>query len=189
MSAHIEHARGFLAGLGTDRTRIVDLGSGGGVPGLVLALELPQTSWTLLDSNHRRARFLVEAVGRLGLEARVAVYEGRVERAGRDDAQRGSYDAAVARSFGPPPVTAEAAAPLLRVGGVLVVSEPPAPMPGRWPAHGLAKLGMAAGEPYEEGGSHYRVVRQVEPCPDRFPRREGVATKRPVFDVSRETLN
>ncbi len=167
-------------------TNLVDLGSGGGLPGLVVAAGWAQASVALLEANGRRADFLRRAVDRLGLADRVRVLEGRAEDCGRQDGLRGGFDGALARSFGRPAVVAECAAPLLRVGGWLVVSEPPrtgATTDGeesRWPPAELSQLGL---EPAEvvHGDFEYRTLRQTAPCPDRFPRRNGVPAKRPLF--------
>ena len=147
---------------------------------MVLALALPTWRWVLLDSNRRRTAFLRQAVAALQLAGRVAVYEARAEEAGRDPDLRGSNEVVVARSFGRPAVTAECAAPLLRVGGFRVVSEPPASDGSRWPAEGLARLGM---ERLRVRGGHtgYQVVNQTTECEDRFPRRSGIPAKRPLF--------
>ena len=173
---HVEHARGFAAAAGAPPGRACDLGSGGGLPGLVLALGWPASSWVLLDANRRRSAFLARAVASLGLEQRVEVHCARAEEAGREPGVRAAFDLVVARSFGPPPATAECAAPLLRVGGRLVVSEPPEPAE-RWPAAGLALLGLRR----LPGPPAYAVLEQAEPCPDRFPRRTGIPAKRPLF--------
>jgi 16S rRNA (guanine527-N7)-methyltransferase len=88
-----------------------------------------------------------------------------------------------ARSFGRPAVVAECAAPLLKPGGWLVVSEPPAadrPETPRWPAVALGQFGLVPEEQAREG-FEYQVLRQHEACPDRFPRRTGVPAKRPLF--------
>lgn len=159
--------------------RAVDLGAGGGVPGLVLALALPSSRWTLLDASHRRTAFLRDAVERLGLAARVAVRTSRAEAAGRDHELRQGADVVVARGFGPPPVTAECAAPLLRPGGVLVVSEPPGGA-DRWPADGLAMVGLAL-DARRAGPPALVRLRQVEPASDRYPRRTGQPSKRPLW--------
>jgi 16S rRNA (guanine527-N7)-methyltransferase len=160
--------------------RIVDLGSGGGVPGLVLALELPGTAWLLLDSNTRRTAFLGEAVEQLGLVDRVRIWEGRAEVAGRDPAVRAGADAVVARGFAGPAVTAECAAPLLGVGGRLIVSEPPGTSGERWDPAALHQLGL--GPPrLVQGDYTYVILEQGALCPDRFPRRVGVPGKRPLF--------
>ncbi len=132
LAPQLEHALGFadaLAALpdGPVPGRVVDLGSGGGLPGLVLATRWPEARLVLVEAGSRRAAFLTEAVTRLGLESRVIVLRERAEVAGRDPGCRGRFDVVVSRSFGPPAVTAECAAPFLRVGGVLVASGPPAP--------------------------------------------------------------
>lgn len=187
---HLDHAAGYaavveeqVAGAGGTWAprRAADLGSGAGVPGLPLALRLAQTAWTLVEVSVRRAAFLRDAVGELGLEARVTVVEARVEVVGRAPEHRAGYDLVVARSFGPPAVVAEAAAPLLQPGGRAVVSEPPGGDASRWPAHGLAALGMEPGPAVVAGGAAYQVLLQRALCPERFPRRVGMPAKRPLF--------
>ncbi len=185
----LEHAEGFctiarrLAPAG--RISLVDLGSGAGLPGLVVAGGWPDASVALLEANGRRAAFLRRAVDRLGLAPRVSVLEERAEVCGRQEGLRAGFDGALARSFGRPAVVAECAAPLLRVGGWLVVSEPPPPgaetdLGSRWPANELLQLGLEPAELIHEN-FEYRTLRQVGPCPDRFPRRNGVPAKRPLF--------
>ncbi|MFP3899504.1 MAG: 16S rRNA (guanine(527)-N(7))-methyltransferase RsmG [Acidimicrobiia bacterium] len=181
-----EHALGFALATGEAPERFLDLGSGGGIPGLVLAVEWPESEGVLLDAAERRCRFLVEAVEELDLGERVSIRRGRAEEVGRQGDLRGSFDLVVARSFGSPAVTAECAAPFLRAGGRLVVSDPPAAggkgaeAAERWPSSGLALLGMerdgALAEPF-----HYQIVVQRRRCPDRYPRRVGVPAKRPLF--------
>jgi 16S rRNA (guanine527-N7)-methyltransferase len=183
VEVHIDHAEGFAAawsdGAGEGPGRFADLGSGGGVPGLVLALRWPGAAGVLVDANERRTGFLSEAVASLGLGERVGVVRARAEDVGRDPAHRGSYDLVVARGFGPPPVTAECAAPLLRVGGRLVVSEPPEDA-ARWDADGLAGLGMVAAR-VAVVGARYQVLVQQSLAAERYPRRVGVPSKRPLW--------
>jgi 16S rRNA (guanine527-N7)-methyltransferase len=98
-------------------------------------------------------------------------------------AARGRYDLVVARSFAAPAVVAECGAPFLRVGGLLITSEPPldkSSTADRWPTGGLALVGLSASRRVE-GDFGYRVAEQQAACPDRFPRRVGVPTKRPLF--------
>lgn len=155
----------------------VDLGSGAGLPGLVLALALPSWRWVLVDAMERRTDPLRDAVGELGLDDRVEVWTGRAEEFARRSRWRGAADLVTARGFGPPAVTAECAAPLLGPGGALLVSEPPESDGGRWPADGLAQLGLA-GVGVVEG---IMICRSTGPCPAAFPRRVGLPAKRPLF--------
>lgn len=179
------HAAGFASALeasGSDRPgRAADLGSGGGVPGLPLAVHFANCRWTLVESGARRAAFLREAVAALDLGGRVAVAEARAEVVGRGPEWRATFDLVVARGFGPPAVVAECAAPLLRVGGRAVVSEPPGGDPDRWPGDGLDVLGMTAGPSVAAAHATYQVLLQARPCPDRFPRPVGRPAKRPLF--------
>jgi 16S rRNA (guanine527-N7)-methyltransferase len=175
---HLAHAGGFLAALADVRGRVIDLGSGGGVPGLPIAVARPDLELILVDAGARRGAFLAEAVTGLGLDGRVHVVVGRAEVLGRGEL-RGTADAVVARGFGPPAATAECAAPLLRAGGCLVVSEPPEAR-DRWPDAGLELLGLARrGGP--SGAPRVQVLEQVSPCPATYPRRDGVPAKRPLF--------
>ncbi len=182
----LTHAEGFAAAAGEHHAlsgRWLDLGSGGGVPGLVLAVRLPAVPFTLVDAQLRRTQFLASSVLDLGVGDRVEIVRSRAETLGRDPAHRGTYSVVTSRSFGPAAVTAECAAPLLSVGGLLVVSEPPEGEPAaRWPAGQLAELGL---EPvcrtrFADRFS-YQVLLQAEVCPERYPRRVGVPTKRPLF--------
>lgn len=189
IEAHVGHAAGFACALprGAD---VVDLGSGGGVPGLALAVGRPDLTLTLLDAARRRVRFLEWAVDRLGVGDRVVVVWGRAEELGRRAEHRERHDAVVARSFGPPPVTAECARPLLRRGGVLVVSEPPDAAAGaggpvspedRWPERGLEAVGFSSGPSYAHADAGFRVLVADRPCPAEIPRRPGVPQRRPRF--------
>ena len=179
---HVFHALGFAeAAGGRPAGPAVDLGSGGGVPGLPLALLWPATQWVLLDAGERRTSFLVEAIATLRLSGRVTVVRGRAEEVGRQPHRRAGHALVVARGFGPPAVTAECGAGLLSVGGRMVVSDPPGGAPGRWPAEPLARLGLAVGPLVHAGGGSYQVLVQVTPCPERFPRRPGLPAKRPLF--------
>lgn len=145
----------------------------------MLAEAWPDAEIVLLDANERRTAFLADAVDRLGLGRSVSVVRARAEDAGRNPALRGRADLVVARGFGPPSVTAECAAPLLTVGGQLVVSEPPDDT-DRWPPRPLAELGLVPVRRVEAPG-RYVVLRQAAMCPDRYPRRVGVPAKRPLF--------
>lgn len=178
VDAHISHAERFVTAIGRESAAtVLDLGSGGGVPGLVLAFRWPESTIFLLDAADRRTSFLFEAVQTLGVDDRVHVIRGRAEEIAHRDEFRGRFDIVVARSFGPPAVVAECAAGFLHVGGNLVVSEPPEDDGERWPHDGLDRLGMKI---VSVGGGTV-VISQQRACPERFPRRVGVPAKRPLF--------
>lgn len=171
---HVEHARAYLPALEPVRGEALDLGAGGGIPGLVLATERPDLSWTFLDAMAKRTAFLERAVERLGL-GNVTVRTARAEEV---PDLRNRFDAVVARSFAMPAVTAECAAPLLRLGGRLVVSEPPEPDDGRW--RGAAELGLGPARRLPGPPALVMLIQEAE-CPPRFPRRTGVPVKRPLW--------
>ena len=191
----VAHSEGFLRALNRETLDgpVLDLGSGGGLPGLVVAALCPDVHLVLLDSSRRSTDFLAWAIDELHLSTRVKVVAARAEEAGRDERYRGGFAAVVARSFARPGVTAECAAPLLKVGGRLVVSEPPAPasrsvssgqegpLPAdRWPVDGLAELGLVP-EVELRDDFGFAIVRQRSLCPSRYPRRVGIPSKRPLF--------
>jgi 16S rRNA (guanine527-N7)-methyltransferase len=176
VEAHVLHSSAFVDALVGVEGLVVDLGSGGGVPGLVVAMARPDLEVVLVDAMGKRCRFLESAVA--ALELRATVIEGRAEVVGRGPL-RGTAGAVLARSFGPPAVTAECAAPLLRVGGILLVSEPPTG-PARWTPEGVAQLGLTLG-PLIQGAATLQRLELVDSCPDRFPRRDGMPAKRPLF--------
>ena len=181
----MSHALGFASMVAQQPGHVADLGSGGGLPALVLATQVwTNSAFTLIESRSRRCDFLREAAVVLGIAERVEVFDGRAEEAGHDTGLRGQVDVVVSRSFGRPAVTAECAAPLLRVGGLLVVSEPP--QAGsvlahvRWPDEGTAKLGLELKE-LRVGPPAMAVLLQRELCATRYPRRVGIPEKRPLF--------
>ena len=158
----------------------LDLGSGGGLPGLVLSMLWPTWRWHLLDGSERRCAWLRDAVGLLDIGERVAVVEGRAEEVART-ALRHQVDLVVARGFAAPAPTAECAAGLLRTGGRFVVTEPPGGAPDRWSVEGLRTLGMRLGESVADPVAA-QVIEQTALCDDRYPRRTGVPVKRPLWE-------
>lgn len=178
---HVRHAEALAELVPTAPERAVDLGSGGGVPGLVLARSWwRECRWLLIDASARRCRFLHRAVDRLALAHRVTIEHGRAEDLGRRPEHRGQADLVTARSFGPPAVAAECAAPLLRTGGLLVVSDPPGQTSDdRWPRAGLELLGLVRRANRE--APRATALQAMSACPDAYPRRVGVPQKHPLF--------
>jgi 16S rRNA (guanine527-N7)-methyltransferase len=146
---------------------VVDVGSGGGSPGIPLAAGLPDYEVTLLEANARKARFLEGAAAAF---PNVTVVRGRAEEQETD-----RFGVAVAKALAPPPVALEWMLPLVRPGGAAVL----------WlgPSADLEQLGRVAeqlggGPPEERVG--LAVVPKIGPTPAGFPRRPGVARKRPL---------
>ena len=185
VQAHLDHGLALAAQLEPPSVG-VDIGSGAGIPGLVLAGTWPDSRWLLVEAAARRAELLHDAVQRLDWSARVEVCHGRAEDLARDPRWRGRADLVTARSFGPPAVAAECGAGFLSATGVLVVTEPPDDPDGRrWPADGLARLGLrtVASPGRSPRWNDIRVQRLVliDELPDDVPRRAGMPAKRPRF--------
>ena len=182
------HVADSLSGLGFDQLRdagrIADLGSGAGLPGLVLAAALPEARVDLIESVSRKCAFLRRAIERLGLaNAEVVCDRAETWAAG---AGREAYDAVTARAVGRLPTVAELASPLLRDGGHLLAWK------GRRDPDEEARLARASArlaiEPVEvravtpypgSRDRHIHLVRKNGPTPDDLPRRPGMAAKRP----------
>jgi 16S rRNA (guanine527-N7)-methyltransferase len=164
---------------------IVDVGSGAGFPGLPLAVALPEARVTLVESNARRASFLELAARATGLPGgRARVVNARVEEW---EQGRGASDLVVARALAPLPVVAEYAAPLLTVGGVLVAWRGRRDVEAeRAGSRAAAELGLEPAAPrrvvpYAQAEHRYlHLMSKVKETPARFPRRPGMALKRPL---------
>lgn len=176
---HLAHARAIAALLPDDARAGLDLGSGAGIPGLALAGIRPAMRWVLVDASHRRTRLVAEIIGELGWTDRVEAVHERAETAGRDPRYRRGFDVVVSRSFGPPAVTAECAAPFARAGGRVLVAEPPHAAPDRWPTDGLHQLGLTRGARTVDPA--IQVLESTGALDDRFPRRAGVPERRPLW--------
>jgi 16S rRNA (guanine527-N7)-methyltransferase len=182
-----DHLADALVGLELQEIRaaatIADLGAGAGVPGIPLAIALPAARITLVEGNNRKCEFMARSIGLLGLE-NTDVIHGRAET-WRDGL--GSCDVVTARALGPLDVLAEYAAPLLTLGGVLVAwrgqREPEADADA---ARAAAILGLEIHEPLRvspyKGAEHryLHLMTKITQTPPRFPRRDGVARKRPL---------
>ncbi len=133
----IDHARSFVDALDGVEGTVADIGSGGGVPGFVIAHDRPDLRMVLVDRRAKRTDFLDRMVRRLRWSDRVSVICSDVEEViGADHA----INAVVARGFGPPSVTLSMASRLVRPRGRIVISEPPEGE--RWPEEMLAELGV-----------------------------------------------
>jgi 16S rRNA (guanine527-N7)-methyltransferase len=164
-------------------TQAVDLGSGAGLPGLPLALALPGTRFTLLDSNQRKASFISRAASECGL-TNATVVADRSESWGSGI---GNSDLVTVRAVADLDVVAEYAAPLLRIGGSLVAWRGKRDVQVEDRAeHAAELLGLKVLEPVQVqpfSGARHRhlhVMSKVRETPEGFPRRPGMAEKRPL---------
>jgi 16S rRNA (guanine527-N7)-methyltransferase len=168
-------------------TTIADLGAGAGFPGLPLAIALPSARVSLVESNRRKCAFMAQAIEAAGIENAQAV-PARAESWG---AAGETCELVTARALAPLPVVAEYAAPLLAEGGALVAwrgrRDPEDEAAG---ARAAAELGLEVAEPVRvepyPGAlhRHLHVMVKVAPTPSRFPRRPGMARKRPLGAAS-----
>jgi 16S rRNA (guanine527-N7)-methyltransferase len=151
---------------------LADVGSGGGVPGLVLGVVRPDRELHLIEATARKAAFIEETAAAIGVDA--AVHPARSEELARG-ALRDACACVVARALAPPPVAAELCLPLCRPGGRVVLWS----RAGADEALAEAALALAAEVvPAEAPGT--LVLRKLAPTPERFPRRPGMAAKRPL---------
>jgi len=144
---------------------IVDVGSGGGVPGIPLAVSLPDREVTLLEAIGRKCDFLREWA-----PSNASVVQGRAEEQDTD-----VYGIAVAKALAKPPTAAEWCLPLVREGGAVVLWVGPTADTER-----VARVAEQIGGELAESPDGLIVLRKVRPTPEGFPRRTGVASKRPL---------
>jgi len=173
---HVEESLRLLAVAAPEPgDTLVDVGSGAGVPGVVVAVARSDVSVQLLESDAHKQGFLVRVAGLLGLD-NVRVVGCRAEAAGRDMALREHFDVALSRAAAPPAVLCELALPLVRVGGRLcaLVSDGVAAAAA---CAGAARL-CGGGTPQAAAG--VLVVPKTAPTPERYPRRAGVVARRPL---------
>lgn len=171
----------------TSSRECIDVGTGGGFPGLAMAIALPGTRMTLVDSVGRKTAAVQAMASALGLSKRIRIRTERIESTGRDRTCRGRFDLAVARAVASAPVVAEYLVPLLRDSGEALLYR------GQWSdadstdlskalkplkatIHDVQTLQLPAGR----GVRHVLRVRSVSRCPDTYPRPIGVPGKVPL---------
>jgi 16S rRNA (guanine527-N7)-methyltransferase len=144
---------------------IVDVGSGGGAPGIPLAYALPEREVVLLEAERRKSEFLEQWA-----PPNARVVWGRAEEQETDWA-----GVAVAKALAQPPTAVEWCLPLVREGGAVVLWVGPSADASR-----VATVAQRVGGELAEAPAGFIVVRKVAPTPAGFPRRTGVAKKRPL---------
>lgn len=166
--------------------RLVDVGTGGGFPGLVLAVAEPSLRVLLMDATRKKTAYLERVSTELGLD--VEVLRARAEDAAHDSVLREAFDVAVCRALGPWPVVLELTLPFCRAGGMLFGQrgadadaeavahrEAAALLGGR--VAGVERVGVEAGLEHR----HVIVVEKVESTTARYPRKAGIPAKRPLI--------
>jgi 16S rRNA (guanine527-N7)-methyltransferase len=145
----------------------VDVGSGGGTPGIPLAASLPEREVTLLEAERRKTEFLERWTGEL---PNLRVLWGRAEEQPSE-----TYGVAVAKALAQPPVAAEWCLPLVQEGGAVILWVGPSA-----DAEAVALVAVKIAGELEAAPPGFLVLRKTGPTPAGFPRRTGVAKKRPL---------
>jgi len=166
--------------------RVVDIGSGAGLPGLPIAIARPGVQVTMLETTGKKADFIRGCIEGLGLN-NAQVLQARAETVGQDEQHRGMYDAAVSRAVGAMSLVLEYSLPLVREGGrVLAMKGPRAEQELDEAGDALEKLGageLAMIEAYPESFANDLVVVSIikeRPTPEQYPRLPGVPKKQPL---------
>jgi 16S rRNA (guanine527-N7)-methyltransferase len=163
----LEDALRAVPRLAATGSPVVDVGSGGGSPGIPLAVALPETQFTLLEAQRRKAQFLERTAADL---PNVEVVWGRAEEQAVDE-----FAVALAKALAKPPVAAELCLPLVRPGGIVLlwVGETAA-------LDAVARVAELLGAALEDDTDGLLTLRKLAPTPPGFPRRAGMAAKRPL---------
>jgi len=163
--------------------RVVDVGSGGGLPGLPLKIARPDLEMTLVEADGKKAAFLVHACARLGLQG-VEVVNRRAEDAAHDPSLREAFDLAVARALAPMPVLAELCLGFVRVGGRLIAqkteAEDLAAAAGAIEVMGGEPPVVASAPSSARRSGTVVIVAKVRSTPETYPRRAGLPARRPL---------
>lgn len=159
---------------------VIDIGSGGGLPGLVLACVAPQTSITLVESTGKKARFLQETASALGLD-RVRVLAERAEVVGRDPDHREIHDLVTSRAVGPLNVLAEYLVPLARPDGVVTaIKGARAEEEIAEAKQAIYRLHAEVVEVHPTPTGRIVVLAKKRPVPKAYPRAVGEPKRRPL---------
>jgi 16S rRNA (guanine527-N7)-methyltransferase len=165
--------------------RVADIGSGGGLPGIPLAISMPETHFTLIEATGKKARFLQEVAAALNLN-NVTIIAERAEDAARAAGLRESFDAVVVRAVGSLAELVELGVPLLRIDGrLLAVKGEGTESEVRAAARALSKLSselvdVAELLPKSGAGGRVMVIKKLQSSPGKYPRKPGIPKKRPL---------
>ena len=174
-----------------EHCKVVDVGAGGGFPGVPLKIVFPEIRLTLIDSTAKKTAFLIHLVEALEID-RADVLTGRLEELGHDPSLREGFDLVVARAVAKLPVLAELTLPLCRVGGLVVcqkgasVEEELLESEGAVDTLGGEIQGIVPVDlPELEQRRSLVVLKKVRSTPEAYPRRPGIPFKRPIRRLQR----
>ena len=171
----------------TSGFRLIDVGSGGGFPGLPLAIAFPEMDVTLVEATGKKVDFLEHVIACLELPNARAIH-GRAEDIAHDSKHREVYDIVTARALASLPALVELCLPFLKVGGVLIapksadVEQEVDAASNALAVLGGETKGILLPDPDSPVPTNHRlvVIRKVAPTPDAYPRRAGVPSRRPL---------
>lgn len=165
----------------------VDVGSGCGFPGLAVAIALPKSQITLIDSVSRKTSALEAISKELGISSRTIVFNERVEITAHRSSFRGKFDIAMARAVADAPVVAEYLIPLLNIQGEALIYR------GKWSQSDQQALNVALESlkakikrierielPEKRGERHLIRITTNKTCPNKFPRSIGIPSRKPL---------
>lgn len=171
----------------SDARSVIDVGSGGGVPGLPLAIARPDLSVTLLDATAKKVRFLRDTAHAIGLDNVVAI-QGRAEEIGRDEEHRERYDVATARAVARLATLAELTLPFVRPRGAAILPKGAAVEVELGEANYAIRMLGGRARPIIDGnveGTRIIVIDKLKPTPEQYPRRTGVPNSSPLLGPRR----
>ncbi|MGI5879986.1 MAG: 16S rRNA (guanine(527)-N(7))-methyltransferase RsmG [Syntrophomonadaceae bacterium] len=185
LDMHIQDSLVIKNYLNINRQKLIDIGSGAGFPGLILAIHYPEASFTLVESDKKKSTFLSRVVQEIGLKNTVVINH-RVEELGQDGNFRERFDICTARAVAPMQVLLEYGIPLLKTGGCLALWK------GKNYAAEIetARTALTVLQSEVEEVFHYNLIgerdraivliRKNQSTPAIYPRRVGIPAKRPL---------
>lgn len=156
----IGHALWFAKAIPSSAKRVIDLGSGAGVPGLIVAFERPELELVLVDRRSGRTDLLSRSVLALNLDSRVSVKCSEIGDLVRDSNFFKRFDAAISRGLGPSLETLRLSRDLVKLGGVVIISEPPPTTQSRWNPEDVSSLALEG--PVRQGAVAMFHVKQSD---------------------------